>query len=80
MKNVLLAVCVVLGLSASVFAGDCNKCQPVQATVTQTVEVTKTVVDVPVRAVVGLRSRLAVRRAARKAVREAVACSDCCDK
>ena len=77
MKNVVLAVCVVLGLSASAFAGDCSKCKPVQATVTQTVEVTKTVVDVPVKAVLGLRSRLAVRRAARKAVREAAVCVAC---
>lgn len=75
MKNVLLAVCVVFGLSGAVMAGECAKCKPVEATVTQTVEVTKTVVNVPVNAVRGLRSRVAVRRAARQAIRQATVCA-----
>lgn len=75
MKNVLLAACVVFGLTGAVVAGECASCKPVQATVTQTVEVTKTVVNLPVNAVRGFRSRLAVRRAARQAVRTAATCS-----
>lgn len=78
MKNVILAVCVVVGLSGASFAGDCVKCQPTQAVVTQTVEVTKTVVTTPVRVVGGLRARIAARRAVRQAVREAATCSACC--
>ena len=75
MKNVLLAVCVVFGLTGAVLAGDCPSCKPpVQATVTQTVEVTKTVVSVPVNAVRSFGSRIAAKRAARKAVREAASC------
>ena len=73
MKNVFLAVCLALGVSGVSLAGDCAKCQPVQATVTQTVEVTKTVVTAPVRVVGGLRARVAARRAARLAV----ACAAC---
>lgn len=75
MKNVILAVCVAVGLSGAAFAGDCVKCQ--QAVVTQTVEVTKTVVTTPVRVVGGFRARVAARRAVRQAVREA-ACATCC--
>jgi len=77
MKNFILAVCVVFGFSGFAFAGDCVKCQPTQAVVTQTVEVTKTVVTAPVRVVGGLRARVAARRAVRQAVREA-ACAVCC--
>lgn len=73
MKNVFLAVCLALGVSGVALAGDCAKCRPVQATVTQTVEVTKTVVTAPVRVVGGLRARVAARRAARLAV----ACAAC---
>ena len=76
MKNVFLAVCLALGVSGVALAGDCAKCQPVQATVTQTVEVTKTVVTAPVRVVGGLRARVAARRAARVAA-ACAACTAC---
>jgi len=59
------------------FAGECVVCKPVQTTVTQTVEVTKTVVTAPVRVVGGLRARVAARRAVRQAVREAATCAAC---
>lgn len=78
MKNVILAVCVAACFSGVAFAGDCAKCQPVQAVVTQTVEVTKTVVTAPVNVVGGFRARVAARRAVRQAVREATTCSTCC--
>lgn len=77
MKNFVFAVCVALGLTGVAFAGECPKCEPVQATVTQTVEVTKTVVTAPVRVVSGLRSRVAARRAVRQAVRKAAVCVSC---
>ena len=77
MKKVFLAVCLTLVVSGVAFAGDCVKCKPVQATVTQTVEVTKTVVTAPVRVVGGLRARVAARRATRLAVRQAAACAAC---
>ena len=79
MKNVILAVCVAACLSGVALAGDCVKCQPTQAVVTQTVEVTKTVVTAPVRVVGGWRTRVAARRAVRQAVREATVCSTCCE-
>ena len=77
MKSFIVA-CVFGLASCSAFAGDCPCKTATEAVVTKTVEVTTTVVSVPVNAVRSFRSRIAARRAARKAVREALSCSTSC--
>ena len=77
MKNVFLAVALSV-LAVPAFAGDCPCKTATEEVVTKTVEVTTTVVSVPVNAVRSFRSRIAARRAARKAVREALSCSTSC--
>lgn len=66
MKSFIVA-CVLGLVSCTATAGECPCKTATEAVVTKTVEVTTTAVTVPVRAVVGVRARVAARRTARRA-------------